>query len=173
MYRFPACRLLLLAACVAVVDPAQAQVKLGTINLQRALLDTAELKKAQADLEAKYKPRQDQIEKIQKELQGIQQQLQSLQGKLTPQAEQEMTLQGQRRQRELQRLSEDLQADVDRERTDVLGRSGKRMQEVVNKLAEEKGLDIVIDVTNIVFSKPALEISKDATAAYDKAHPVK
>lgn len=152
---------------------ASAEVKIAVISLQRAVLDTAEIKKAQAELEAKYKPRQEQMEKLNKDLAGIQNQLQTLAGKLTPQAEQELTAQGQRKQRELQRLTEDLQADVDRERNEILSRSGQRMQAVVKQLAEEKGFDVVVDSNDTVFFKPALEITKDAVAAYDKAHPVK
>jgi outer membrane protein len=34
-------------------------------------------------------------------------------------------------------------------------------------------LDVIIDVSNTVYFKPALDITKDATAAYDKAHPAK
>jgi len=160
---------LLAAGCVT----AAAQTKVGVVNLQRALLETAELKKASAALEAKYKPRQSEIEKIRKELEDLQQKLQSLAGKLTPQAEQEMTLQAQRKQRDLQRLSEDLQTDVDEERNEILTKTGQRMREIINKLAEAKGLDVVIDVGNTLYFKPALDLTQEATAAYDKAYPVK
>jgi outer membrane protein len=84
-----------------------------------------------------------------------------------------MVAQGQRKQRELQRAGEDLQAEVDRERQEILGRSSERMQDIVKKLAEEKGLDIVIDVSNTIYFKPALDITKEATAAYDKSYPAK
>jgi outer membrane protein len=43
----------------------------------------------------------------------------------------------------------------------------------VNKLAEEKTLDVVLDTGVTVYFKPALDITKDATAAYDKAFPLK
>jgi outer membrane protein len=158
---------------LAAVSLASAQTKVAIINSQQSVIDTAEIKKAQAEMEAKFKPRQAQMEKLQKELQDIQNQLQTGQGKLTPQAEQNLQITGQRRQRELQRLQEDLQGDVDRERNDILSRSGSRMQEIVRKLAEERGLDVVIDVSNTVYFKPALDITKDATAAYDKAYPSK
>lgn len=158
-------------ALFAVVVSAQSRVAI--INLQRAVLDTAEIQKASATLEAKYKPRQGELEKLRKELEDIQQKLQTLAGKLTQQAEAELALQGQRKQRDFQRLSEDLQADVDDERTDILSRSSQRMREVVQKIAEEKGIDVVVDVTNTIFFKPALEITAEATAAYDKAHPAK
>lgn len=151
---------------------AVAQVKVGVINSQKAMLDTAELKKAQAEMEAKFKPRQVKADTLAREIQQIQTQLQTMQGKLTPQAEQDMSIQGQRKQKDLTRLNEDLQADVERERQDILGRSSQRMQEIVNKVAEGKGLDIVIDMGNTVYVKPALDITKDATDAYDKAYPL-
>jgi outer membrane protein len=152
---------------------AQAPLKVAVINSQLSVLETAEIKKAQADLEAKYKPSQAQIEKLKKELGDIQTQLQSGQGKLTPQAEQSLQVQGQRKQRDLQRMTEDLQQEVERERNEILQRTGGRMQEVVRKIAEERGYDMVVDTSNTIYFKPALEITKDATAAYDKAYPVK
>jgi len=47
------------------------------------------------------------------------------------------------------------------------------MREVVTKLAEAKGLDVVIDSANTFYYKPALDITAEATAAYDKAYPGK
>lgn len=152
-----------------------AQTKIAVINLQRAVLESAEIKKANADMQAKYKPRADQIDQLQKELANISQQLQNASGKLSPQAEADLNAQGQRKQRELQRMQEDLQADVDRDRNDILAKSGQKMAGVVRKLAEEKGLDLVVDVSNgiALYFKPAMEITNDAIAAYDKAYPVK
>jgi outer membrane protein len=152
---------------------AFAQAKVAIINSQLSVIETAEIKKAQAELEAKYKPRQAQMEKLQKEIAGLQGQLQAGQGKLTPQAEQDLNIRGTRLQKELQRVGEDLQADVDRERQEILGRSSERMQEIVKKLAEARGVDVVLDVSNTIYYKAALELTKEATAEYDKAYPAK
>ncbi len=165
--------LLLPAVLLACGVTASAQAKVAIINLQKAVLDTAEIQKAQKQMEAKFKPRQDKAEGLQRELQTIQGQLQTMAGKLTPQAEADLNLQGQRKQRELQRTTDDLQGEVDRERQDILGRSAQRMSDVVKKLSEGKGLDLVVDVTNSVYFKPALEITAEATAEYNKAYPVK
>ena len=161
------------SALLAAASAVSAQPKIAIINLQRAVLESAEIKKASADLTAKYLPRQQQMEKLQKDLQALQQNLQTNAGKLTPAAEADLTAQGQRKQRELQRLSEDLQADVDRERTDILGKSSQRMQAVVKKLAEAKGIDVVVDIQNTVYFKPDLEITTESIAAYDKEYPAK
>jgi outer membrane protein len=137
LFTFPA-----LAVCVAglISSTAAAQTKVGVVNFQKALLDTAELKKASVDLQNKFNPRQDQLEKVQRELADIQTQLQD---------------------------------DVTAERNSILQRSGTRMTEIVKKLAEEKGYDVVVDTQNTYFFKPVLEFTADATAAYDKAYPLK
>jgi len=163
-------KLLIAVLALASIGTAGAQVKIAVINTQKALLETEDIKKAQAELEAKFKPRQDQMIKIQKELEDIQAQLNS--GKLNELGTQEMQTEGQRKQRELQRLQQDLQEDVERERTDIIQRAGTRMQEVVKKLADEKGLDLVVDSANTLFFKASFEITADATAAYNKAYPV-
>jgi len=160
-------------ALLSIGTIASAQSKVAIINLQRAVLDSAEIKKASAEMEARYKPRTSQLEQLQKELAAISQNLQTNAGKLTPQAEADLQAQGQRKQREAQRIQEDLQADVDRERNEILSRSTSKMTEVVKKIAEEKGYDMVLDVSNTVFFKPGLEITADAITAYDKAYPAK
>lgn len=152
--------------------PAAAQIKVGVINTQRAVLETAEMKKAAADLEAKYKPQQTDVEKRSKELQQIQDKLENP-AKLKQGEGQELQAEGQRKQRQLQRIADDLQAEVDRERNEILNRGGQRMQEVVKKLAEQKGLDLVIDVANTIYFKDAMDITTEAIAAYDKGYPLK
>lgn len=161
------------AAAVSVAVSAHAQAKVGIVDVQRAILGTAEIKKAQTDLETKYRPRQEAMAKLDRELQQIQGQLQSMAGKLTPQAEQDLQTQGQRKQRDLQRLNEDLQGDVDRERNEILQKASRNMTDVIKKLAEEKQLDVVIDKANTLFAKDALDITTDAIASYDKTYPAK
>jgi outer membrane protein len=166
----------LAVACLAVVTLSKTgfgQAKVGIISLQKAVLESAEIKKASAAMETKYRPRQQEMEKLQREIQGIQQQLQTNAGKLTPAAEADLSAQSQRKQRDLQRMNDDLQADVTAERNDILGASSRKMQDVVKKLAEEKGLDVIVEAQSTVFFKPALDITADAIAAYDKAYPAK
>jgi outer membrane protein len=140
------------------------------INAAKAVAETAEIQKAQAALQLKYKPRQQAIDELQKELASIQQQA------ATPNiaADKEAQLRSDftQKQKQLQRLGEDLQADVNAERQDILGKAGRQMSEIVKKIAEEKGIDVVVDVTNTIYFKPTLEITTEATAAYDKAYPV-
>jgi len=162
--------------CLAIspfVSSASAQLKVAVVNVQQAMLDSEELKKISTQLEAKFKPRQDELIKLQTDIQSIQQQIQTGGSKLNQQALADLQAQGQRKQRDAQRLSDDLQQDFDRDRQEVLGKASMRMQEVVKKLAEEKGLDLVVDVSQTLYFKPALDITPEALTAYNKAYPAK
>jgi outer membrane protein len=162
-----------LVGCALFSQTAGAQSKVAVINLQRAVFESAEIKKADAQMQATFKPRQDRIEQLQKEIAGIAQQLQSSAGKLSPAAESDLNNQGSKKQRELQRLQEDLQNDAQNYRNDILSRSSAKMTEVVKKIAEAKGLDLVIDSTTALYFKDALDVTTEAIAAYDKAYPAK
>lgn len=159
------------AAPAAIWAQAPQPAKVAVINAQKAVIDTADMKKAQANLEAKYRSRQTQLETLQRDLQTIQQQLGG--PGLAPERQAQLQAEGTSKQKQAQRISEDLQADVNADRQDILGRAGRQMTEVVKKLAEERGFDVVIDVTNTLYYKPALDITADSTAAYDKAYPAK
>lgn len=171
--------LMLLAAVTALlaaVGNGQAPTaippaKVAIINAQKAVADTKDIQKAQATLQAKYAPRQQQIQSLQNDLNMIQQQLSAQ--NLTPARESQLRQTGSEKQKQLQRLTEDLQSDVNDERQDILGRAGRQMADVVKKIAEARGIDVVIDVTNTIYYKPALDITAEATAEYDKAYPPK
>jgi outer membrane protein len=165
--------LLACSALLALAQMAPAQTKVAVVNLQRAVFESAEIKKADAQMQATFKPRQDKAEALQREIAGLAQQLQSANGKLSPAAEADLTTQGQRKQRELQRMNDDLNADATAFRNEVLSKSSAKMTEVVKKLAEEKGMDLVIDTSTTLYFKPALDLTNDAIAAYDKAYPAK
>lgn len=167
--------MLLLALTATLVPLVQAQTiapaKVAIVNAQKAVADTQDIKKAQATLEVKYRPRQQAIEGLQRDLGSIQQQLTT--PNVPPDREAQLRQTATEKQKQLQRLGEDLQGDVNAERQDILGRAGRQMSEVIRKMAEARGLDVVVDVTNTLYFKPALDLTAEATAEYDKAYPVK
>jgi outer membrane protein len=165
--------LALCAAGLVSTSTASAQAKIAFVNWQKALLGTQEFKKIVADLTAKYKPRQDALEKAQRDLADIQTQLQSSQGKLSAVGQADLDSQGQRKQREVERLTQDLQDDTEKDRNELVQRVGSRMTEVLNKIRDEKGLDAVLDTAGAVSVKPGIELTDEAIAAYDKAYPLK
>jgi outer membrane protein len=171
-FRFAIRPFLICSALAVCCGLASAQTKVGVVNMQEAVFKTAEITKANDQMQAKYKPKQDEVNKLNAQIEDIVKQLQGGANKLTPQAQADLQAQGNRLQRELQNKQQDLQEAVNEERQTILSASSQKMGEVIKKLAEEKGLDMVVDTQNTYYFKPAMDITAEATAAYDKAHPV-
>src|SRR5215475_7849451 len=93
---------------LAQTAPAQAPVKVAVVNMQQAVFATAEVKKADADLQASLKSKKDQADKLQADLTNIQQQLQNNASKLTDQQQQDLQDEAQRKNREFQRITQEL-----------------------------------------------------------------
>ena len=159
-------RLVALAA-LALAAPLAAQTKIGVVDFQQALLATADMQKQAGNLEAKFKSRQEELDRLAAELQQIQTQLQSATGQQAVQLQND----GARKQREAQRLSEDLQSEVDFERDRILQGGAQKMRDVLQKLREEKALDLIVDISSVISFNTALDLTGAATAAYDTAHP--
>jgi outer membrane protein len=160
-----------LVAAIVMAAPAMAQ-KTGVIDFQRAVVDSAEFKKAYAALEAKYKPKQDQLQKAQQTLQDIQIQLGNA-AQLSQAGASELEARGQRTQTLVERLTQDLQEDFEGERDAALRVVTTRYTDILKKLAAEKALDAIVDTTAVRFFNPALDVTDAAIAAYNAAFPAK
>ena len=138
--------------------------RIGVVNFQEALLATDEMQAKSKELDAKYTPQRDNLARLAQELQDLQEKLQSASGA------EALTMQSdfQRKQRDAQRMQEDFQADAEFDRNEILGAGARAMREVISELAAAKGLDMIVDVSNTLFFKPALDLSAEATAAYNR-----
>jgi len=63
--------LMVCSALFAMAQLAPAQTKVGVVNLQRAVFESAEIKKADAQMQATFKPRQDKIDQLNKEIAAL------------------------------------------------------------------------------------------------------
>jgi len=63
-FRLPLRPLLVCSALLVVAQAGFAQAKVAIVSMQAAVLGTAEMKKADAQMQAQFKPRQDEIENL-------------------------------------------------------------------------------------------------------------
>lgn len=161
---------MLAAAALLWASPGEvhAQAKVAVIDFQGALLNTADMKKESEALAAKYADRQQQLEALSAELQEITAKLQTAQGDEAARLQAE----GQRKQRDAQRLNEDLQADVEFDRQNILAAASGRMREVIRELRTAKAVDLIVDGGGVLASDPLIDLTAEATQAYDAKYPV-
>jgi Skp family chaperone for outer membrane proteins len=161
--------LVTISSLATAVQPLSAQTKFGLVDFQTAMLATKEMQAEAAKMEAEFKPQQDALTKLTDEMQSLQQRLVAA---TDAQQQAELQAQGATMQRRFDRMREDMQSAIDFRRETVLQKGAARMRDILEKLRVEKGLDAVIDTSSIYVYNPTMELTAEATVAYDAAHPV-
>lgn len=161
-------------AMAAVPLAALAQGKIGVINVNLAIASSAEGKRALADLQVKYAPRQQEAQRLQQEIQTIQDQL----SKQTPAASDEeqrrLSRELEDKQKLLKRSTDDAQSDFSADRDDAIHRIGQKMIRIIGDYAQQNGFDLVIDGVQVPidFAAKDLDITAEILKRYDAANPV-
>jgi len=147
--------------------------KIGVISIQIAILNTAEGKKAMADLQKKYLPRQQEIQKDQQDIQAISDQLQKQAATLSDEEQQRLNRDLEEKQKHLKRATEDAQADFEADRNDMINRIGQKMVKVISDYARQNGFTLVLgrDQVPVYFAIPEVELTGQIVKLYDAANP--
>jgi outer membrane protein len=163
-----------LLAILAVPLGAHAQGKVGVININAAIASTAEGKKAIADLQQKYQPRQQELERLQGEIQKIQGQLSSNSPTLSDDEQRRLTRDLEDKQKILKRSTDDAQTDFNTDRDEAIRRIGQKMVRVIQEYAPQNGIVLVIDGIQvpIYYASKDLDITEAIVKRYDAANPV-
>ncbi len=148
--------------------------KVGLINIQAAIANTEEGKKALSDLQAKYQPRQKDLQGEQAQIQSIQDQLSKQANTLSDEEQARLNRESEEKQKQLKRDMEDAQADFSHDRDEAINRIGQKMVQVINNYAEQNGFSLVIDDAQIpiYFAAKDLDITAEIVKRYDAANPV-
>lgn len=164
------------AMLAALCTQAQAQTqKIATINMQQALAETSDGKKAVADLRSKFGPKDQDFQRRSQELQATQEKLRKTQNTISEEAKAKLEADIAGMTRNLQRDSDDAKADMEAEEQKMVQDLGGKIMQVINKYAADNQYAMVFDVSgqpnNIMFASAAVDITRDIIAMYDKSAP--
>jgi Skp family chaperone for outer membrane proteins len=159
-------------ACWVSVPAARAQSTVAVINQQAALMNTKDGQAAVKELTTKYTPKQKDLEARQAQLQQLNSQLQAG-ATLAPEKRVELQRQLEDGGRTFNRDRDDLRDQYQADQQRLLVPVEQRMQAVISKYAQQKGLALVLDASGpVVFASPTIDITKDIIAAFDSAPAV-
>lgn len=165
------------AAWAQAGSSADAPSKVAVINLQEAVVGTAEGKQASKQIQAQFAPRQNELQGIGKQIQDIQQRLQTGANTLSDEEKARLQRQATELQRRGQREEQDYQQDYQDASQDAINHIGQRMLPIVNKYAQQNGYGVVIDTsaqnTPVIYNAAQIDITKQIIKLYDDAYPVK
>ncbi len=158
----------------AQTAPAAGGDKIGVVDIQQAILDTAEGKQAFENLQKKYQPRETEINQRQQDVQGMQQQLQKQLTTLSADEQRRMQHELQDKQTVLQRLEQDAQSSFQYDRDTLMRDLGQKMVKVINQYASTHGYSLVIDGSQVpvYYAAKGVDITPDIVKLYNTSYPV-
>jgi outer membrane protein len=155
--------LLTLAASAAPLATAQAQAKVGVVNVARLLQEAPQAQAASQALENEFANRRRDLENQQKDLKAREERLQK-DGATMSEADrrnQEKALRD--GQRELARKQNEFLEDLNVRRNEALGQLQRSVLQEVQTYAKSAGLDVV--VADALYASPAVDITNQVLAA--------
>ena len=172
---------LMMVAMTLVVYPmflraqgaAAAGDKVAVVDIQQAIIGTAEGKQALQDLQKKYQPRETEINQRQDDVQNLQQQLQKQMTTLSADEQRRMQHDLQEKQTVLQRLEQDAQSSFQYDRDTVMRELGQKMVKVIDQYASAHGYALVIDGSQVpvYYAAKGVDITPEIVKLYDSSHP--
>ena len=167
---------LAMLAALGAPLPGMAQTqKIAVINMQTALAETNDGKKAVNDLRAKFGPKDQEFQKRTQELQAKQEDLRKRQNTMSDDARAKLEADIAAISRNLQRDSDDAKQDMEQEEQKMVQELGGKIMQVINKYATDNQYAMVFDVSgqpnNIMFASATADITRDIIALYDKSAP--
>jgi outer membrane protein len=163
-----------IALAAATIGFGQAApAKIGIIHVQNAIISTRDGQKAVAELQTRFTPKKQQLDKSQADIQALQDQLKRGSNTMSEDARTKLIREIDDKTKRLQRDTEDAQAEFDQEQGKVMQQVGSKLMAVLDKYAKENAFAVILDVssqaTPVLWAANGVDITKEIIDLYDKA----
>ena len=147
--------------------------KVGTINIQDAILASNE---GQRDFEAlgkKLEPKQTELKNLNDEVESLKKQLNTSGDKLAEDARNNLVKQIEQKQKSLERSVQDARDDAQGQQNEIAQRILQKMAPVIIKFAGDKGFGVIVDTSNpwpqgpVLWAAPSVDITRPIVDAYN------
>src|SRR5215510_4528781 len=161
-------------ALLIFAPPVRAQLStVVAVDFERAVVESKEGKVASDKFNAALQAKQGELEKKQKELDDQQKKLQNGTRTLSEAAKADLQKDIDRRTRDLQRVNEDAQKELQAMRDELLRPIAERATAILNAMAAQQGYTLVVDTsnpeTNVIWVNPKNDITAELVKRIDAA----
>ncbi len=152
---------------------ASSSTKLGTINIEQAVLACNEGRRDFDALQKKLEPKQTELKSQNDELESLQKQLQTQQDKLNPEALSNLQKQIESKKKSFDRAVQDAQEDAGNQQKEIFQRILQKMAPVIVKYAQENNIAMIVDISNpwpqspVLWAGEGVDITRSVVEAYN------
>jgi outer membrane protein len=162
------CSLILALSVFPGSSPAAENIKVGVIDVQKALNDSDSGKKAKTDLESLIKSKQVVIDEKGKTIEKMKADIEKQASVLSADARKTKEEELEKLIREYQRLVQDSQAEVKKKEAELTEGILKDIREIVDKAGEEEGYTIIVEKGMTVYSHKGIDITEGVIKKFDE-----
>lgn len=148
-------------------------VKIGVVDLMKALNESNAGKKAKAELESVIRSKQALINEKGNAIQKLKDELNKQSSVLSPEAQKSKQDELDRMMRDYQRMVSDSQSDVKQRESDLTDGILKGLRAVVKKIGQKEGYTMIVENAEgiILYSKKSLDLTNEVIKQYNATHP--
>lgn len=170
--------LLLVALILLTGRQAYAEnIKVGSVDLVKALNESDAGKKAKTDLEFLIKTKQSSLEEKGKNIEKIKSEIEKQSSVLSADARKSKEEELERMIRDYQRLVTDSQNDVKKKEGEITGDILKELREIIAKIGDEEGYTVILEggEGQILYAKKEIDLTEAVLKKHNelKAKPKK
>lgn len=161
--------LILFTAALVSAGFAQQAAKVGIVNAQQVLEESAEGKKVMSQLQDKDKRNQAELSRRDEEIRQLQTKLNTQRLTLTQEALMNLTTDLEKKQTDRKRFAEDTYREMQDLSQRLFNRIQNELLPIIEQIGKEKGLDLILDLRNsgVVYFNPTVDLTQDIIKRYD------
>jgi outer membrane protein len=149
--------------------------KIGYINAIKIFESTKAGKKSKATLEEYIKARQKIVDQEEEEIKKLEEELTRQGSVLSAEAKKEKEVVFQKKLAQYQKKAVDLNREIQEKKAEVLKEFNNILEEVVKKIAEKEGYQVILDknpdIGTVVYMSSSLDITSKVIEETDKFKP--
>ncbi|UOD35029.1 OmpH family outer membrane protein [Deferribacteraceae bacterium V6Fe1] len=160
----------LLVLSMFITTGAFAEVKIGVVNMQKALDESDAGKDAVAKMKKEYDQMQQEINKESEALKKMQEELNNQSSLLTEEAKQKKLDEYQKKLKEVQRLVKDANDELKKKEQDYVAKIARELAELVEKLGKELNYDLIVEAkeSGVMYNSKKIDITDILIDRYNK-----
>ncbi|BCB95147.1 outer membrane protein [Dissulfurispira thermophila] len=146
-------------------------LKVGIVDLLRALNESEAGKRAKADLESLIKSKQTSIEEKGKNIEKLKAELEKQAAIISAEAKKAKEEELERLIRDYQRVVADSQAEVKKKEGELTGEILKDLREMINKIVQEEGYNLILENAEglVLYANKSLDLTDKVIKRYNES----
>ena len=163
-------------AAEAPVTPQAIPAKIALVAFEQAVFATNEGQKAVQDIQAKYKPKKDQIDTLSHEVDSLKKQLQGAPATLTDADRAAKMKEIDAKEKRLNHDAEDAQTAYNTDLQEAYGKVAAKVSVTLKKYVSDNGYTLLLDVSsqqsNVMWANQSTDVTQAIVTAYNTSSGV-